>query len=531
MPEHYLSDREQIWSRLDENWDILIIGGGITGAGILNEASKLGYKTLLLEQYDFAAGTSSRSSKLVHGGFRYLKNGQFRITLDSVKEREKLLREGRGLIHPLNFLFVNKKGDSTPGYMFGFGLILYGLMAGKWLHRHYSPEEMKKICLGLNFPDLQGGYGYYDAQTDDARLTLRIISDAIRFGGAALNYARVRELLITKNGQVRGVVVEDLTSNGKGTKEILSKVVVNATGPWADKLRKQVGRPARIRPLRGSHLAFSQKDLPLNCAISLLHPRDGRSVFIFPWENITIVGTTDVDTRGELPKDPYISQNETEYLLELVHFTFPELQLDAEDVISTWAGIRPVINTGKADPSKESREHVIWDENGLVTVTGGKLTTFRVMAHQALKIIQKKLGNNLRISKNAPIFTAVNNYIDDKTMHLLSLPEGFRLAGRYGLDALQIIIEAQQYSFETVADTEYLWAEIRWALKHEGVVHLDDLLLRRVRIGLLTKDGGESVLRMLKDTIQEELGWNDLRWENEYNSYLQTINNVYRLNR
>src|SRR5512136_862512 len=187
--------REQIWSDLDQPWDLIVIGGGITGAGILREASRANLKTLLVEGHDFASGTSSRSSKMVHGGLRYLRNAQIKLTIDSVHERERLLREGRGLVEPLDFLMAGYASDRPPAWVFGFGLMVYDLLALKWSHRHYSAAQIKESCPQLEAQNLTGGYQYVDAQTDDARLVLRVVREAVRAGGTALNYTSVEGLL------------------------------------------------------------------------------------------------------------------------------------------------------------------------------------------------------------------------------------------------------------------------------------------------------------------------------------------------
>ena len=380
----------------------------------------------------------------------------------------------------------------------------------------------------LNIPGLVGGYRYYDAQTDDARLTLRVIQEAVRAGGYALNYTRAANLLTTRDNRVCGVLVEDLSPVKRPPREVFSKIVINAAGPWVDVLRAQIFCPPCIRPLRGSHLAFSQKVLPLNCAVSMLHPRDGRSVFIFPWESLTIVGTTDVDTHGKLAKEPHISQLEADYLFQLVNFTFPNEKLMEEDVISTWSGIRPVIGTGKVDPSKESREHVIWEENGLLTITGGKLTTFRIMAQQVIRQAQKIIGSGNPTTGYSPILDPISQ-ADKLSIDSLTPPQIIRLFGRYGYDALRIIDDSNSEHITVVDGTDYLWAEITWAIKKEAVVHLDDLLLRRARIGLLTKDGGASLLPRIKQIFQKERGWDDLRWENEKENYLTLRKEAYGL--
>src|SRR5512143_370876 len=208
--------REQIWRDLDQPWDLIVIGGGITGAGILREASRAGLKVLLVEGHDFASGTSSRSSKMVHGGLRYLRNAQVRLTIDSVHERERLLREGRGLIEPLSFLIAGYLGDRPPAWIFGMGLMVYDALGRHWAHQRYNAARLQELCPQINGKDLIGGYHYYDAQTDDARLVLRVIREAVRAGGTALNYTPVEGLLRDRAGQVRGVRVCDrVTSAAK----------------------------------------------------------------------------------------------------------------------------------------------------------------------------------------------------------------------------------------------------------------------------------------------------------------------------
>ena len=209
--------RERAWSRLEEPWDLIVIGGGITGAGILREATRAGLRTVLVEAGDFARGTSSRSSKLVHGGLRYLKNAQVNLTIESVHERERLLREGRGLVSPLGFLIPSFRGDRTPGWVFGLGLVIYDLLALKWGHRHYDAHGLLDLCPVLASEGLAGGYRYIDATTDDARLVLRVLREAVRAGGLALNYAPVEGLLTRRTGQVCGVIVRDAAGPGGRT--------------------------------------------------------------------------------------------------------------------------------------------------------------------------------------------------------------------------------------------------------------------------------------------------------------------------
>jgi glycerol-3-phosphate dehydrogenase len=521
--------RDRIWANLDREWDLIVIGGGITGAGILREATRAGIKTLLVEAGDFASGTSSRSSKLVHGGFRYLKNGQLKLTLESVTERERLLQEGKGLINRLGFLFTNLEGDPMPLWTIGAGLIVYDLMAGKWSHQRYSKSQLRQLCPPLSTPLLRGGYRYFDAQTDDARLVLRLIQEAVQDGGTAINYARVINLLKSQNKQVRGIVLEDQApEDNKLSTEVKAGVVINASGAWADEVRAKVQRLPRLRLLRGSHLVFSQTRIPLTRAVSLWHPRDKRPVFIFPWEGVVIVGTTDVDHETGLTSDPSITMAETEYLREVVHHAFPELEISLEDVISTFSGIRSVVDTGKSDPSKESREHILWREDGMLTVTGGKLTTFRVMARDALRAVRAQLGIGRYFDRGQRILDPVS-LDESERIGQLSQTTQLHVLGRYGGRASDLISQAEPKELAHISDTPYLWAELRWAARSEGVIHLDDLLLRRLRLGMIVPDGGRDLLPEMRATAQAELGWSNERWEREELAYKQLWEKSYSI--
>jgi glycerol-3-phosphate dehydrogenase len=559
--------RAELWSRLDQPWDVIVVGGGITGAGILREAVRLGLRALLVEQRDFAWGTSSRSSKLVHGGLRYLKEGQVRLTRASVQERERLLEEGPGLIDPLGFLLATYKGDRPGRRLYGAGLSVYDLLALHWTHRYYSAADFQLLAPHIACDGLQGGFRYGDAQTDDARLVLRVIQEAVADGGVAINYVSATELLRDENNRVVGVRLrDDIDSKGFGkpfgsgeagrTADIHAKVVINATGAWADRLREQAvqtfevsadreglrsrprgGRlarfrrrprtPGQIRPLRGSHLIFPAWRLPVAQALSFLHPVDRRPVFIFPWEGITLVGTTDVDHDQPLTEEPAISPAEVAYLMAAAESQFPSLNLTLDDVSATFAGVRPVIGSGQADPSKESRDHVVWQENGLLTVTGGKLTTFRRIALDALKAVAERFPGLPKLDARMPVLNQVD--VTLRGQNRLDETQRRRLLGRYGADAPALVAAAQAGELAPVPGTQTLWAELRWAARAENVVHLDDLLLRRVRLGLLLPQGGEAILPRVRAICQAELGWDDGRWEAEQAAYLTLWRCCYSL--
>ncbi len=513
--------REHIWSDHHQSWDLIVIGGGITGAGILREASRAGLRTLLVEGHDFASGTSSRSSKMVHGGLRYLRNAQIRLTIDSVHERERLLREGRGLIEPLSFLIAGYLGDRPPAWVFGMGLMVYDVLGRRWAHHHYDAPRLQELAPQITSRDLIGGYQYYDAQTDDARLALRVIREAVRAGGTALNYARVEGLLRNRAGQVRGVQLCDQLTGV--TKEVNAPVVINATGAWSDRLRAHLDKRPRLRPLRGSHLIFPWHKLPLTQSVSFLHPIDNRPVFAFPWEGITLVGTTDVDHGPDVQTDPHLTEQEFDYLMMGALYAFRPAGLQLRDVQATFSGIRPVVDTGQRDPSKEPRESVLWDECDLLTITGGKLTTFRLMALEALRAVRSRLPQRPRFSAKQSMLDS----IDTGLIADLDPCAALRLFGRYGADTPALLQAAQPDELQPIEGTPALWAELRWAARDEGVVHLDDLLLRRVRVGLLLPYGGLAAMDRIRAIAQPELGWSDDRWTQEVNAYTLLWNRCY----
>lgn len=323
--------RKNINDLIDQEWDIIIIGGGITGAGIFREATRIGLKGLLIERKDFAWGTSSRSSKLVHGGLRYLKDGHLLLTRASVKEREKLLGDGPGLIDPLGFLLTIYRGDFPGRWTYKAGLTIYDLLALQWGHRYYGSDALKMLAPHISHRELIGGFRYGDAQTDDARLVFRLIQEAIDDGGIAINYMAA-EKLIMYDGLVNGIRILDCETGEKY--EVSGKVIVNATGVCADRLRSEIVPSKVIRPLRGSHLLFPSWRLPVAQAICFLHPLDKRPVFIFPWEGITIVGTTDVDHHDPLGEEPSISSSEVTYLLTAIETQFPSLNIGLDDSLT-----------------------------------------------------------------------------------------------------------------------------------------------------------------------------------------------------
>ena len=516
------------FARAWDVWDVVVIGGGITGAGILLEAARRGLKVLLVEQRDFAWGTSSRSSKLVHGGLRYLKQGQFGLTRESVHEREHLLRQAAGLVEPQSFAFGDYAGRKPGKRTFLAGLAIYDRMAGQRARHYYGREEFAALAPNIATDGLRGGMVYMDAKTDDARLVLRVLQEARQYGAVALNYMAV-ESLLCDGEETKGVLLRDGLSGARH--EVRARMVINATGAWADRLRAatqaqpsasastSAGAAAlrRLRPLRGSHLVLPAWRLPLAQAVSLMHPADGRPVFAYPWEGVTLVGTTDVDHHHDLAQEAAISRAECDYLMAALQAQFPQLNLCDADIIATYAGVRPVIDSGKADPSKEARDHALWLENGLLTVTGGKLTTFRVIALDVLKLAAARFPELEGRLEPQPVFAP-----SSPLRYAPELPPGQaqRLQGRYGVQAQNLVDAAQAGELTIVPGTETIWAQLRWAARCEDVCKLEDLLLRRTRIGIQLHGGGIDILPRIRAICQAELGWDDPRWEQEQAAYL-----------
>jgi glycerol-3-phosphate dehydrogenase len=513
--------RAQVPALAEREWDLLIVGGGITGAGILLEAARRGLKALLIEQRDFAWGTSSRSSKLVHGGLRYLKQGRFGLTRESVHERDALMREANGLVESQGFAFGDYTGGKPGRRMFLLGLAIYDLMSGR-REKHYADSaEFLMLAPNVGRIDLQGGMLYTDAKTDDARLVLRVLQEAQGHGGVAVNYLAADTLLRTGQ-RVTGARVVDAIDGS--VHELRARVVVNATGAWADKLRGQTGASARIRPLRGSHLVFPAWRLPLAQAVSLMHPADGRPVFAFPWEGVTLVGTTDVDHSAALTTEAAITRAELAYLMLALDSQFPQQRLTEADILASYAGVRPVIDSGQADPSKEGREHAVWIDDGLLTVTGGKLTTFRVIALDALRHAMPLLPGWHDRLEAQPIFAA-------RAWPQIRLrgSQRQRIEGRYGASTGALLAAARPGEMELIPGTQTHWAELRWAARSEAVQHLEDLLLRRTRLGLQLRGGGIDYLPRIRAICQPELAWTDAQWETSQSAYLALWNAHYSL--
>ncbi|WP_201620249.1 glycerol-3-phosphate dehydrogenase/oxidase [Psychrobacter maritimus] len=532
-----------------EPWDMLIIGGGITGAGIAREAARRGLAVLLIEQKDFAWGTSSRSSKMVHGGLRYIASGDYKTTLLSVRERERMLSEASGLVNEMHYVMPHYKGKFPPPWIFNTLLRVYDRLAGKRYFTYFKREDFLSLNPHIKQDKFLGASQFSDAVTDDSRLVMRVLDEAINDGAQAINYLKAESLITNEQGLVVGATLKDTSSEDNAHSnaqnyDVYAKVVVSATGAWADTLRMQASKQTeqsfhkQIRPSRGSHLVVSQERLPLKQAYTFLHPVDKRAVFVFPWENRTVLGTTDLDHPPLDDSEVGITNEEVDYLLTATNTLFNDAHLNREDVISTWAGVRPLISEGsdgkRVSPSKEKRDHSVWLDNNLVTVSGGKLTTFRLIALDVLEKCQEVLALDKSVIQNQTIDG--DHVFSDTTPtnpKFSTLPKDLqqRLQGFYGLQLDTLLELAHEEDLAYVTDSNTIWAEIRFAARHEQVIHLDDLLLRRTRLGLILPHGAMTPLisTRLKQICQQELGWDEQKWQQEVARYQDLWQRYYHL--
>lgn len=511
---------------------MLVIGGGITGAGVALDAAARGLRTALVEKGDFAAGTSSESSKLVHGGLRYLQQYEVGLVLESLAERQTLLHTAPHLVQPLTFVVpvLGKGGvrDRTVARTYSIGLWTYDLLGGfriGRLHRRATPEELEAHLPTLRTDKMVAGFIYYDARADDARLTLTVARTAADHGAVVLNHAPVDALLKDGSGRVRGARV--LPAGGPpGGMELRAKVVVNATGVWADHLRQLDGTTAPlIRPARGIHLAVPRAKLPCDVAVVLPSPRDGRNVFVIPWEGYTYVGTTDTDFRGSLDA-PGMDADDLDYLLQAVNASVTQ-PVGPEDVTGTWSGLRPLLQKSpgrQRSPSARtadlSRRHrVLVSPSGLVTITGGKLTTYRKMADDTVDVVVRRLGQDRRRCPTRSL-----------RLHGAPEKEGLRqppgvpapvwshLVGRYGSDAVSVArLRGEGPGWDQPLDPglPFLAAEVIYAARSEMATGVEDVLSRRMRVLPFDARLAETLARPVAVLLAAELGWDESRVDRE----------------
>lgn len=540
--------RAEHWASLaGEEWDLLVVGGGITGAAAARDAAGRGLSVALVEAGDFAQGTSSRSSRLIHGGLRYLETYDFSLVFEASAERRRLLELAPHLVHPLPFVFPVYRGGPTPFWMLQAGMWLYdGLSLFRNIHRHrvlsvgdVATEEPK-----LRRDGLSGATLYYDAAVDDARITLANARGAHEAGAAVVCHAEVTGFVLD-GGKVRGARVRDRI--GGAEMEVRAKVVLNATGPWSDAVRRLAdpGAVPRLRPTKGVHVMVPRARVGNKHAITFQSPIDKRVMFVLPWGQHTYIGTTDTDFTGS-PSDVRADEADVDYLLRSANSIFPEAKLGHADVVSTWAGIRPLLaplRRPSANESATSREHEIWwDASGLLTIAGGKLTTFRVMAEQVVDRAAAKLKSAHKVesgispTEHLPLpgtpegeWKAFDAALRAEAIAAgLDDDAGYHLARAYGEDAREVLaaVHADAAEGRRIAEGfPYVWAEVGHAVRAEMALTLDDLLIRRMHLFYEARDGGLSAALAVAERMGREpgIGWDAAEVERQVARYRAAV--------
>jgi glycerol-3-phosphate dehydrogenase len=484
-------------------FDLLVIGGGITGCGIARDAALRGLSVALVEKDDFASGTSSRSSRLVHGGVRYLEHGHLHLVFESSAERRRLLRLAPHLVRPLAFTWPVYDGARIPRWKLGAGLMLYDALAlfrNVGRHTRLSRAGVLAREPMLAAEGLRGGAAYYDASTDDARLTLANALAAAEAGAVVINHATAAERIV-ENGRVVGATISDSLGDAPHV-DVHAAVVVNATGPWS----------GEVRGSKGAHIAVPRDRIENNGALTLLSPRDGRVFFVLPADTNAIIGTTETPA----PSSPDVvraTNEEVRYLLDAANAFFPRAKLNTNDVVAAWAGIRPLIPT-RGSAGSASREHAISvSGDGVVSITGGKLTTYRIMAAQVVDTVLRQLGRTAAEtpSGSIPLPGGEIGTLDVLITVIARETGDLQLAthlASYGSRWTRVWLECKVDNARRLVDAlPYTFGELRYAVKSELALTLGDLFIRRTHLGFETRDHGIGVAADAAETIAPLLGW------------------------
>ncbi len=518
-----------------QTFDLIIIGGGITGAGIARDAAMRGLSVVLLEKGDFASGTSSRSSKMIHGGLRYLKQLQIRLVRESLREREVLLKTAPHLVHPFPYILPVYEGGPNTRLQLKVGLVAYDLLAGSRRVEHHtmlSADEVLRMEPALRRDGLRGGFRYYDCLVDDARLTLITIRSAANHGAAVISYAEVTDLERDEE-RVTGVRFRDHLDGRTGA--IKGRVVVNATGPWTDELRAKSEAPPILRPTKGIHLTLPHSSLPLSSIVAF-SAIDNRLVFAVPLGNCTYAGTTDTDYTAS-PDQAQADAADVQYLLDSLNATFQGLQASPSDVISTWAGVRPLVAEEGA-PSDVPRDYDIQIESpGFFSITGGKLTTYRAMAEELLDLVVQREGKRFGWSATT-CRTAENplpgGYLDrfdrfaGATISALeeswglSRPVAERLVRTYGTDYVKVlgyVLPDRQLLRPLLPNGSVLRVEAVYAAAEEMALTLEDFMARRTDLMLFDHNHGLSAASEAARLMARVLGWDRRRQRQQVQRY------------
>jgi len=530
---------EHIGRLRTESFDVLVIGGGITGAAAARDAAARGFRTALVEARDFGEGTSSRSSRLIHGGLRYLEQFEFDLVFEASRERRTLLRIAPHMVRPLEFLFPVYREGSVGRLKLDAGMWLYdalSLFRNIERHQMLSAQDVLWREPGLAPEGLLGGARYFDAQVDDARLVLTTVRAAVRCGAAVANRLEVVRILV-EEGEAVGVRLREAPAEpGEASEwDVRTHLVLNATGPWTDQTLTRAGleAPPLLRPTRGTHIHVRRDRIGHSRALIFESPLDGRIMFVLPWGgDLTLIGTTDEDYVGA-PEDVRPTGEDVRYLLDSTNRLFPDAPLDSADVISAWAGLRPLVAAG-ADVEEDdvSREHVILEKPpGLLTIAGGKLTSHRAMAEEIVDLAESQLserGIRARVEAETAGMPLPGGDFEDleeleRTLQSRVAPWGLdrdvcrRLARAYGMladEVLELASERPELRERLAEDRPYIAAEAVQSARREMALHVEDVAFRRTHVGLETEEFGAAI-RRIAALMRDELGWDKAREQEE----------------
>jgi glycerol-3-phosphate dehydrogenase len=507
----------------NETFDLLIIGGGINGAGVARDAASRGLKVVVVEQNDFAEGTSSRSSKLVHGGIRYLENLEFGLVFEALRERSRLFEIAPHLVHPLRFFLPVYKTDKYGMLTLGLGMWLYDALAlfetPEMHHRYSASQTMEQLGI-LNPNGLVGSYSYSDAYMDDDRLVLETIRSAYSHGAKAVSYCKAESAQM-QNGAISSVTCKDLISGNSF--EIKAKHVVSTVGPWTDDLGSKLLKEWKpmMRPSKGIHLTLNRARLPINDVVVMTSADQKRIVFAIPRNDMIIVGTTDTDYTGNL-NEVYSTRADVDYLLAMLGQYFPNANLSEKDVIASYAGVRPLVRDSAGSAGKTSREHTIFtDPRGVTFVAGGKYTTYRAMAEETVdKVLQLWPIENRAKYNRSKTLEPLNNKATNQS-YFVCETQRLNWAAKSGLSQLvvdQLIArhfeEAEEilnkYSDRVLGMPDqqaFLVLEALHAMDTTMCFNLGDFYLRRVPVFLSWPDHGMGCVTQVTKVFAERFSW------------------------
>jgi len=538
-------NRTKIIERLKKNkYDVIVIGGGITGAGVAREAAIRNLKVCLVEMQDFAAGTSSRSSKLAHGGIRYLGHGDMDLVRESATERNWMIAQIPHLVRPVPFIFIEMEGGKYKKRDIVSALKIYDFLGEKdsefknyKKHQWYSSEEVFEFEPEFIREGNKGGAVYYDSNVDDARLTLETIKEAVIRGADAINYCKVVGFLKEKN-KIIGVKCKDLEDNSNF--DVKGTLVVNATGVWTDKVLEKypdhIPKPL-IRPTKGVHLQYRREHIKNNMATIIRSTGgDDRAFFVLPRDkDFTIIGTTDTDYKGDL-ENPFCDKEDADYLITSTKQYFPNAKLDYENILSTYAGIRPLVMQKGKSESDISRKHIIFfSDDGLLTITGGKLTAFRSMAEDLFKEVEEKnIFPGIKREKNFSKQTYIvsfekNEWTKELKNSGINLEENitdhlFQQYGKGAIKILELIKKEGSLKEKIIENNDFIKAEIMYCLKYELTPHLIDVFCRRTEMSLwINHEKASEAAKKVAEIMAKEYSLSNERKKMEIDNYLDYV--------